>query len=289
MSSEVTLTAANDVTFAAWVSEQIIAAARPKQVVRPLFAHYDLSGKPTKAIVIPSWGALAATAPGEGTDLSNTAFTTNGTTVTCAEVGVMIKPTDMLIESDVFGDLQPYFQQLGLAIGDKEDLDCCALADGLTPTVGTSGADMAVADFVNAQYTLAAANAPGPWACVLHPIQVADLRNAAAASGAAAFGTESLSAGILQSAVTNPNGFRFNFMGTDVFEDSNIPADTTVDRNGMMFSVGVGGAFAHASKWEAKVETERDASMRATELVGSSCYGVAEIIEAYGVNILTDY
>ena len=47
-------------------------------------------------------------------------------------------------------------------------------------------------------------------------------------------------------------------------------------------------ALAYMVKRDMRIEEQRDASLRATEYVGSMAYGVSELFDAYGVRVLGD-
>ena len=47
-------------------------------------------------------------------------------------------------------------------------------------------------------------------------------------------------------------------------------------------------ALAFALKKDLTIETQRDASLRATEIVASMTYGVGELQDLHGVQIITD-
>ena len=47
-------------------------------------------------------------------------------------------------------------------------------------------------------------------------------------------------------------------------------------------------ALGMLTKWPARVELQRDASLRAWELVNTICYGVVELVGTFGVAIETD-
>jgi hypothetical protein len=47
-------------------------------------------------------------------------------------------------------------------------------------------------------------------------------------------------------------------------------------------------ALGYMVKRGMRIEEQRDASLRATEIVGSMAYGVSEIFDAYGVQIIGD-
>lgn len=282
MANETTTTTANDLVNASLVSAEIIEAAWSALVMLPLVKEFDISALATLTLNVPVWTALAAGAVAEDNDLSNTALSTSYVALTASEVGVMILLKDKLTYSDILGNIDAYAAQLGKALADKVDTDLAALFAGFSQTVGSTGVNITEANFLEAIYTLEAGDAPKPYVSVLHPIQVHDLRGALASSAASLHS-------LMRSADLNSNtkGFAYNLYNVDVYESTNVAtANTAADRAGAMFSKGE--ALGIAWKKAANTELQRDASARGTEVVVTSCYGVGELVDTYGVKIVTD-
>lgn len=280
-----TLTTLNDLTLAAAVLEQaIVDYARAEAVMRGLVSSHSLAGKMSKAAVVPKWASLAAAGLTEGTDMSNTTLSTDGVTITAAEVGVRVDITDM-VAAFAGGNMDAYARQCGLAIADKWDDDLCALFTGLSTTVGSSGAELTLDVLHTAIYTLENAKAPKNYAFVLHPRQVLDIRTLiAGASGSTATFFASPNSGV--DITVKPGALVGAFMGIPVYQDANVDKiNADADYCGALFSTS--GCFAEAVGWEARVELQRDASARAMEINAVACYGVAEIVDSFGVGIVS--
>jgi len=281
MANETTLTTANDLTYAALINESVIDYARAAIVIAPLVRQFSLEGRPGRALDVPVWGSASAGEVDEGTDLSNTALSTDKVALGAGEVGVMITVTDLLAESDILANLDEYARQLGLAVAEKVDSDLATLFAGLAGggAVGSSGSDMTDDVFLEALYLLEAANAPKPYHCVLHPRQWADLRADIVTSTGTPY-----SASAAQAIVNS--GFAGVLFGVNVYQTTNVQtANTGADRAGAMFS---SEALGLVTKWPARTELQRDASLRATEIVVTACYGVGELVDSFGVPIVTD-
>ena len=280
-----TLTTLNDLTLTATVLEQaIVDYARAEAVMRGLVSSHSLAGRMSKAAVIPKWASLSAAALTEGTDMSNTTLSTDGVTLTAAEAGVRVDISDM-VKNFAGADLNAYARQCGLALADKWDADLCALSAGFSSSVGSTGTELTLDVLHTAIYTLEAAKAPRGYAFVLHPRQILDIRTLiAGASGSTA--TFFANPNNATDVSVKPGALVGQFMGVPIYADANIPtANAAADYLGMLISVG--NALAEVVGWEAKVEIQRDASMRADELNATACYGVGEIVDAYGVGILS--
>ncbi len=268
MANEVTSAAlsAGELIAAEIVSRLVIDAAYADSVMPPLVRLADISGDSTLTVDFPKWPMLAAADLTEATDMSNTAVNTTSTSITADEAGIMITVTDMLLNSSVLGGLEPYAAELGKSLASKIDSDLLFAASSFTNSVGTSGAPITEADFLQALYTLELGNAKGPFVAVLHPIQVHGLRTALAATTGAVWGGASAPASDI--------GAMASLYGVDIFQSTNCASvNLNVDRQGVMMPMGNQSGLAFVLKTGAKTELQRDASLRATEIVVTAVYG----------------
>ncbi len=286
-------------TLDAWVPSEMITAdildeARPNLVVANLVQREYLGAGQGKVWEQTRLPTTTAAAVGEGDDLASTARTpTTSASITVGEVGLSTEVTDLALETSVIGDLGIWARSSGRAIAQKIDGDLCGLfaslnSDG-TGEVGTSGQDLAVSDFIEGMYTLEMSNAPGQIVCVLHPTQKYDLFSAltGTSNSAAVFGnlTELLREGRLPEG-TPAAGFWGLFCGVPIYVTTEVEtANAGADRVGAMF---VREALTLVQLRPLRVEYERDASARSTEVVATIAYGVGENIDTYGVPIITD-
>jgi N4-gp56 family major capsid protein len=286
MANEVTTAvgSAGELVAAEIVSRLIIDAAYGEAVMPPLVRTADISEDSTNTVDFPKWPELSATNLTEGTDASNTAVNTSSTTVTADEAGIMITVTDMLLNGAGIGGLEPYAEELGKALASKIDTDLLAEVADFTNSVGTTAVDITEADFLEAIYTLESGNAKGPFACVLHPIQVRDLRSALTATTGAIWSGPSAPAEDL--------GAFASLYGVDVYKSTNCASvNTDADRQGVMMPSGNQSGLAFVLKTGARTEFQRDASLRATEIVVTAIYGDECVNPAAngGVAIITDH
>jgi hypothetical protein len=162
----------------------------------------------------------------------------------------------------------------------KQDADLTALFDGFSTAVGDGTAALSAAGVFNAASTLrAAALNLNDCAVVLHPKIAYDLKanltNTFANSNANDLANEALR-----------SGFVGQLAGLRIFETSNISnTGNAGDYKGGAFHRD---ALALAEMQGLKIETQRDASLRADEIVATSVYGVGEIHDSYGVEIHMD-
>ena len=253
--------------------------AQEQSIMRNLVRNYAISGG-GKAVEVPIYAAVSAAAVSEASDLSNTAIDPSSVTITASEVGVMTTLTDLARNSaprNVAADIGRLF---GEAIAKKQDTDMTALFDGFSTAVGDGTAAISAAGIFNAASDLrAAALNINECAVVLHPKIAYDLKanltNTFANSNANDLANEALR-----------SGFVGTLAGMRVFETSNMSnTGNAGDYKGAAFHRD---ALAMAEMQGLKVETQRDASLRADEIVATAVYGVGEIHDSYGVEIHMD-
>jgi N4-gp56 family major capsid protein len=252
--------------------------ASEKSIMRNLVKNYAISGG-GKAVEVPVYAQVSAAAVSEATDLSNTAIDPTSVTITASEVGVMTTLTDLARNSaprNVAADIGKLF---GEALARKQDADLIALFDGFSVTLGDGTTAISPAVIFNALSTLRANALPAnECAVVVHPKIAYDLKS----------GLTNTFAGL--DTETSNEALRAGFVGTlagmRIFETSNMAnTGTAGDYKGGAFHKD---ALAIAMMQDVKIETQRDASLRADEIVATSVYGVGEIHDSYGVELHHD-
>jgi HK97 family phage major capsid protein len=253
--------------------------ATEQSIMRNLVRNYTISGG-GKAVEVPVYSAVSAAAVAEATDLSNTAIDPSSATITASEVGVMTTLTDLARNAaprNVAADIGKLF---GEAIAKKQDQDLIALFDGFSVTSGDGTTAMSAAVVFNVLSTLRANSLPiNECAIVLHPKIAYDLKanltNTFANANANDLANEALR-----------SGFVGRLAGLPVFETANMAnTGTAGDYKGGAFHRD---AIALAEMQGLKIETQRDASLRADEIVATAVYGVGEIHDSYGVELHYD-
>ena len=253
--------------------------ASEKSIMRNLVKNYAITGG-GKAVEVPVYAQVSAAAVNEATDLSNTAIDPSSVTITASEVGVMTTLTDLARNSaprNVAADIGKLF---GEALARKQDTDLTALFDGFATVLGDGTTAISSAVIFNALSTLRS-NALNVDECavVLHPKIAYDLKANLTNTFANANGND-LANEALRS------GFVGRLAGMNIFETSNIAnTGTAGDYKGAAMHKD---ALAIAMMQDVKIETQRDASLRADEIVATSVYGVGEIHDTYGVELHHD-
>lgn len=267
----------------------VVQEARPFNVVAPLVLNEIQprgEGTTWQKSILPTTTAAGVA---EGSDIVAAARTTTRAYTTIAEVGLSTELSKLAEEtSRLAGQVLLWAESQGRAIAQKVTGDLCALFPDLNggSTVGTSGTNITVADFIEAMYTLDNANAPGQKRCVLHPRQVADLFTALTGSGAVYQNLpELVREGVLPEGQPAA-GFVGHLFGVPIYQTTEVDTvNSGANRCGAMF---VAEAMAFVQLRPVTVEYDYDASRRAREVVVTAAYGVAEVIDSYGVPIVTD-
>ena len=258
------------------VAEALFVASE-QSIMRNLVRNYTIAGG-GKSVEVPIYANVSASAVNEATDLSNTAVNPTSVTITASEVGIMTTLTDLARNSasrNVAGDIGRLF---GEAIARKIDADLSALFTGFsTERAGGAGNELTVADVFEAVADLRTANAPAPYYGVFHPKQIFNVKKSL---------TNTF---VGRDTELSNEAMRTGFVGTiagvQIFESSNISVDGSDDSIGGVFSQD---ALALAMMQDLKIESQRDASLRADEIVATAVYGVGEIHDTYGVKLTAD-
>jgi len=259
----------------------IIAQARftaeEQSLMLGLVTQYEIGAQAGKTIQVPKYPAITAANLTEGTDMTSTTVSTSSVSITVGEVGAQVLLTDLAAmgagnPADELGTV------LGNAIATKMDTDLIALFDGFSSSIGAAGAEITVADIFKAAATLRANKVTGVINAVVHPYQAyalkANLTNTFA----------NPNGGDLQNEAMR-NGYVGTIAGVNIYESANVSIDGSDDAKGAVFAPE---ALAIAMKRDFQIEPERDASNRAFELNATAIYGVGELDDSFGVEVLSD-
>jgi N4-gp56 family major capsid protein len=258
------------------VAEALFVASE-QSIMRGLVRNYSIAGG-GKSVEVPIYATVSAGAVSEASDLSNTAVNPSSVTITASEVGIMTTLTDLARNSasrNVAGDIGRLF---GEAIATKIDTDLAALFTGFSTQKGPgAGAELTVQDLFECAAELKTNKAPGPYYGVFHPKQIFNVKKSL---------TNTF---VGRDTDLSNEAMRTGFVGTvagvQIFESSNIAVDGSDDSIGGVFSQD---ALGLAMMQDLKIETQRDASLRADEIVATAVFGVGELHDSYGVKLTAD-
>ena len=259
----------------------IIAQARftaeEQSLMMGLVTRYDIGADAGKTIQVPKYPAIAAADLTEGTDMSSTTVSTSSVTISVGEVGAQVVLTDVA----AMGAGNPA-EELGTVLGNsiatKMDQDLIALFDGFSSSLGAAAQEITVADLFKAAATLRSNKVTGPMYAVVHPFQAYQLKANLTNTFANPNGGDAQNTAMV-------NAYVGTIAGIDVYESANVTVDGNDDAKGAVFAPE---ALAIAMKRDFQIEPQRDASLRAFELNATAVYGVGELDDTFGVEMLFD-
>jgi len=191
MSGETTGTTLTEIVNAELISDIILVYAIDNFVIYDKVFTVDLRGKATKTLSVPMWIQDGVHAVAEGAALGNSDLeTTEVATISVTQYGIMREVTKLAEETTTLGagGLAQFIVQDGVALLlEKLEDVLAALFASAGNTVGSTGVDFSIADFVAAMAKLDTAKARGQKVCILDDQQAVDLRSSVAASAATVF------------------------------------------------------------------------------------------------------
>jgi hypothetical protein len=316
VANEITTTTVDDLTNATLVQPVLILALSEQPgIAMRVCREFNLIGQPTLAAKIPTetawWGSANDDGAGvdtefdasQATALSNTAVSTGSVTCTPSEYGAAHALTDNVTEDSVPIDVVDHVMMRDLhVITLAHDDDFLALLASLSQVVGTSGADLTVAQMVAAQQGIRVRGAVADrLEYILDNQQASDIEAAliAASTSIAVF---ALAADrLIGYAPTPDNGMSTNrqimsFRGlpvtaTGLTDTANAGADVVgacICATSAFNDAAGSTTFGMAWKRLPRFETQRQAKLRATDLVMTERVGFVELQDGSGTNITTD-
>ena len=263
---------------------QITAAAmfvaNERSIMRGLVKNYAIPAGSGKTITVPRYPVQSAASVTEGDEVSNTAVSTDGVTLTVSTVAIRTLVTDLARASAASNVVADVGRLFGEAIAKKIDQDLLALFSGFGTGVGGASTAMSAALVAQAVARLRANSVPSDaLACVVHPYIAYDLKKDLTNTFA------NPNAGIIQNEAMSM-GYVGTLFGVPVFESANI-ADTGTagDYVGAVFHRD---ALGLALVGDINIESQRRASFLGDDIVASAHYGVGELYDGYGVKITAD-
>ena len=233
------------------------------------------------------------TAATEATNTTAQALTTAARTATLSEHVIQVDISDLAEQG--YGAGGSLGANAGAVIGNAiaarldNDLGALFAAGNFTNSVAAAGSTMDVGDIFEALRFLHANQAPAPLNLVLGTQQTWGAKGLRLMiQGHATLSTTTnLVGGSSIGEIFTTTGFVTKFAGFDVYSTPEIVEDGSNDEAGCAFSRNAMG-MAVPAKGLISIETQRDASKRMTEYVGTGTWGEAIIKELYGVSVTSD-
>lgn len=313
MAGETTLTSLTELVYGEWISPYIQAYAGQYKNPSQFLARWDPQNG-ASTVSVPSWDSNQGTPNDdgvsvdaefnvtEGSDISATELTTSDSTFSISEYGLRRDPTDNTIEDAISAEALISY----IAVDGSSNLmaaandDVCALFASYSNSSGSTGVDLSIANVDDALYALADRGIVGDLVGIFDNQAARDWLNALQAAGT----SMAVYAGSVdrQMATTfapdqgrNSAGFIGTYKNVELYrqgmtDTANAAADVVsaifcrgdVEANRPLASLGQG------SRREFRVETQRDASKRTTEVVMTMRWGCGITKNGSGQKLVTD-
>ncbi len=219
---------------------------------------------------------------GEVADLTTTAFDRALlTTLTPKEIGKQFIITDRRVDTDTEDVFADAARDIGYVMGKKLEQDLLGVFPSFTLTpVGAKASAFDMGKVMAARAILEANNVPGPYTLVLHPYQYLDIYNTftALASPASLSVRDEIS-----------RSYYVTQYADLTIAVSNLPTITT-DGDGTWATAALFSrdAIALDIRRGFRIEPERNASLRSTELNATMIYAVGAWRPTWGIEIWSD-
>ena len=238
--------------------------------------------KGAKQVTVPKVGQMSMSDLVDGQDIvdeEEIGMTT--VDLTASEVGAKVIITDKLLRQSAVNVFSIIGRQLGDGMARKKDTDVHALYSGFSTSLGAAGTTMSLANIAGA-IAYAKANKFGSQLYILqHPNAVFDIANTAVTASTTYPVPKGWSEDLLGEFFS---GLR-PLNGVPIFEDGILSVDSSDDAVGVIADKG---ALCVLNSLQTKTERQRDASLRATEIVMVSDYGVFELDDSRGASLTMD-
>ncbi len=296
MAAETTTTTLTELVNSEFIRDQILDYAHDFVVNIPYCAEIDLRGKASGVAAVPQWVKdAAADIADEVTALTNTALETTEVTITTAEMGILREVTKNALEDSKIGlalldfIVRDAARLLSLALED----DVVALFSSLATSVGTSGANLTLANMIEAvaQIRKNGVRAPGGLVFGLDDQQADDYDAAVLAS------TSTTVNNYVQRQPNGgvDNGMLGTFSGHLVVQSGlNDTANTGANVVGACYVRGdvpanAGYAcFGLAISRMPDMDEDKNIALRSRQVAVTARWAPAEIFDLAGCGIITD-
>ena len=265
------------------VAEALFVASE-RSIMRGLVRNYTLAAGQGKTVTVPIYPKQTAAALTEGTAPTFTAVSTDGATLTVSEVGLTAQISDLAIMASASNVVSDIGRLFGEAIARKMDADLLAKFDTFSGYVGgvSTTATPALIFQAIAKLRSAGYDTANDCAIVLHPnvaYDVASTLTSTFAAPASMVGNDALR-----------NGFMGMLGGVPVYQSSLVGATSASGGAGGDYACGIfhKDALGLAMMQDIRIESQREATKRGFDIVGSAIYGVGELYDAAGIQGIFD-
>ena len=268
------------------IVQEALFTANERSIMRGLVREYTVANNTGKIAQVPVYPVVSAADINEGTDMAGSSdhdqtITTTTRNLELKEVGLMTNLTDFIRDTSEQNVVSHLGRIFGEAIAKKIDSDLTAQFTNFNQTVGATaaGRNLTIEDLFQAAGELKIDNAPGPYYGVFHPKAIYDVKKALTNTFSGAQNITDLGNEAMRS------GFVGTIAGIQIFESNNVAVDGSDDAIGAVFSQD---ALGIAMQNDLTMEMQRNASLRAEEVVATARYGVGILINEYGAKLPSD-
>ena len=241
--------------------------------------------KGSSTVTVPKVGQMTMSDLVDGQDiLDEEEIGMTTVDLTAAEVGAKIIVTDKLVRQSQPNVFSMVGRQLGEGMARKKDTDVHSLYTSLNggTNLGGAGKELTVANAAGCISTAKGSKFGTPLYLLHHPYAMHAFVKSAAVTPSATYPIpRGWSEDLLKDFFV---GLR-PLNGVPFFEDGNLSVDSADDAIGVLASKG---AMVVLHSVKNRTERERDASLRATEIVLTADYGVFELDDTKGAGLTYD-
>lgn len=258
--------------------------AQERAALRPMITEYNVIGSNGKTVQIPVYGRVTtdSVTSGENTDASAQAITPSVVNITTDEIAVMTTLTDTARQSSADDVASSIGRLFGETLARKVDETIASKFANFSNVVSAHGDEVTVDDIFNAVKILRQNHVYGPYVGVFSPAAAYQLKKQLANTTQGNIGdlsnagNQALSQGVIGT-----------IAGVTLYESALVGAPAGDSSSAATNAIMTADALGIAIKKDITIETQRDASLRAEEIVASMTFGVAEIFDDKGVAILS--
>ncbi len=294
MSGESTTTTLTEFVQAEIVNATIKAYLIDANVISPLVQYASLADQGSKSMSFTLFTKDTAADITEATAMTNNDMDSSDVSITVAQVGIVREITDFAAATVRMG-AQALFQ---LAVNDGVALCTEMLEDDLAAlfasatgtTVGTSGADLSVANHVEAIARLRTAKVRGKYVAVYDDQQAYDIMAGVAASTGVSLGRGDVDQSVLNS---GSDGYVGSLMNVPIWMTNlTDTANTAANVVGSMFADGGANpeacAYTWVELWAPRLKMVTSPRMPSEVLSVTAAYGVGCTHPTAGIPVITD-
>lgn len=264
-------------------------------VIIPRFEFASIAGRGTKSLAVPRWVKESAGVDiTEGTEMDTEDLETLDVSITVAQVGVNREITDFAAETVNIGPQALFnfvmMDGVALCLEMAEDDGAAQFASLTGATVGTSGSDLTVANFVEALAKMRTINARGRYTACFDDQAAYDLLAAIAASTGTVFANASTDQSLLNARSDGVMGSLFGVECTvsNLTDTANTGADVVSAMWVDPASNPGHCPFTFVQLWGPRLKTNTNVDMPSWKGSTTMAYGVGTTHAAAGVKIVTD-